>query len=135
MKRLFALLLLLAPAPLLADSALPPDPLSYTQLPDAQQEARATALMQEIRCLVCQGESIADSNAELAGDMRALVRRRIAAGESQDQIKRWLIERYGAWVTYDPPVEPLTWPLWIAPLIFVAIGLWLARGRLRRRKR
>jgi cytochrome c-type biogenesis protein CcmH len=135
MKRLFALLLLLAPAPLLADSALPPDPLSYTQLPDAQQEARATALMQEIRCLVCQGESIADSNAELAGDMRALVRRRIAAGESQDQIKRWLIERYGAWVTYDPPVEPLTWPLWIAPLIFVAMGLWLARGRLRRRKR
>jgi cytochrome c-type biogenesis protein CcmH len=91
--------------------------------------------MQEIRCLVCQGESIADSNAELAGDMRALVRRRIAAGESQDQIKRWLIERYGAWVTYDPPVEPLTWPLWIAPLIFVAMGLWLARGRLRRRKR
>jgi cytochrome c-type biogenesis protein CcmH len=135
MKRLlFALLFALA-APALADSSLPPDPLSYTQLANPKQEAAASALMQQIRCLVCQGQSIADSNAELAGDMRAMVRRRIAAGESPEHIRHWLIDRYGAWVTYDPPVEPLTWPLWAAPVLFLIVGLWLVRGRLRRRTR
>ena len=135
MKRpLFALLLAFA-APALADSSLPPDPLSYTQLPDPKKEAAAAALMEQIRCLVCQGQSIADSNAELAGDMRAMVRRRIASGESPEHIRRWLIDRYGAWVTYDPPMEPLTWPLWAAPIVFLVIGAWLARGRLRRRSR
>jgi cytochrome c-type biogenesis protein CcmH len=118
----------------LADSSLPPDPYSYSQLPDAAQEAQASALMQTLRCLVCQGQSIGDSDAELAGDMRALVRRRIAAGEEPEQIRRWLIERYGDWVTYAPPVEPITWPLWGAPLVLIAAGLWLARGRFRRRR-
>src|SRR4051812_50205106 len=74
------LLLLLAAAPALADSNLPPAYWSDRQLPDARQEAQAQALMAELRCLVCQGQSIADSDAELAGDMRDLVRRRIAAG-------------------------------------------------------
>lgn len=135
MKRLCCGFLLAASTPALADSSMPPDPLSYSQLPDAKQEAQASALMQQIRCLVCQGQSIADSDAELAGDMRALVRRRIATGESPEQIRRWLIDRYGAWVTYEPPLEPVTWPLWAAPVLFIAIGLWLARGRLRRRRR
>jgi cytochrome c-type biogenesis protein CcmH len=135
MKRVLALALLLAAAPALADSSLPPDPLSYTQLPDERQEAQAAALMTQIRCLVCQGQSIADSDAELAGDMRALVRRRIAGGESPEAVRRWLIDRYGAWVTYQPPIEPITWPLWIAPILFVLGGAWLARGRFRRRKR
>ena len=134
MKRQIAILLLILAGPAFADSSLPPDPLSYTQLPDAKQEAEAADLMQKLRCLVCAGQSIADSDAELAGDMRAMVRRRIAAGESQDQIRSWLIDRYGASVTYDPPVEPMTWPLWGAPLLFIALGLWLARGRLRRRR-
>ena len=70
-----------APQPLLADSNLPPAYWSNRQLPDPRQEAQAQALMEELRCLVCQGQSIADSDAELAGDMRDLVRRRIAAGE------------------------------------------------------
>ena len=134
MRLLAAALMLLGAAPALADSALPPDPLSYTQLPDPRQEAQATALMYEIRCLVCQGQSIADSDAELAGDMRALVRRRVAAGETPDAIRRWLVERYGNWVTYDPPVEPATWPLWAAPVLFLAGGLWLARSRFRKRR-
>ena len=121
-------------APAYADSSLPPDPYSYSQLPDAAQEAKAAALMQTIRCLVCQGQSIADSDAELAGDMRALVRRRIASGEQPEQIRRWLIERYGDWVTYAPPIQPITWPLWGAPLVLVLAGLWLARGRFRRRR-
>jgi hypothetical protein len=86
--------------------------------------------MEELRCLVCQGQSIADSNAELAGDMRALVRQRIAAGESPEQVRAWLIERYGDWVSYRPPVEPLTWPLWAAPLLLLLCGAWLLRKRL-----
>ena len=120
-------------APLRADSNLPPSRWANQQLPDARQEAAATALMQEIRCLVCQGQSIADSDAELAGDMRALVRERIARGESAEAVRRWLVERYGAWVSYRPPVEPLSWPLWAAPIGLLLAGGWLLRGRFRRR--
>ena len=90
--------------------------------------------METIRCLVCQGQSVADSDAELAGDMRAMIRKRIAAGEQPDAIRKWLIERYGDWISYQPPVEPLTWPLWAAPLLLILVGAWLARGRFRRRK-
>jgi len=112
---------------------LPPSRWANEQLPDARQEATATALMQEIRCLVCQGQSIADSDAELAGDMRALVRERIARGEQPEAVRRWLVERYGAWVSYRPPLEPLSWPLWAAPIGLLAVGAWLLRGRFRRR--
>src|SRR3712207_5235259 len=87
-------LLLLQPAPALADSLLPPSEYSYTQLADPKQEAQAKALMETLRCIVCQGQSIADSDAEMAGDMRALVRQRIEAGERPEQIRQWLIDRY-----------------------------------------
>lgn len=127
-------LALLGVSPAMADSAMPPAALAYTQLPDAKQEADATALMKTLRCLVCQGQSIADSDAEMAGDMRALVRSRIAAGETPDQVRAWLVERYGNWVTYDPPLDALTWPLWALPAALIAIGLWLARGRFRKRR-
>jgi cytochrome c-type biogenesis protein CcmH len=119
----------------LADSLMPPAEYSYTQLSDPEQEAEAKALMETLRCLVCQGQSIADSDAEMAGDMRALVRQRIEAGERPDEIRRWLIDRYGNWVSYAPPVEPVTWPLWAAPLVLLAFGLLLARGRFRRKRR
>jgi len=119
--------------PAFADSLMPAAELADTQLADPAQEAKAKALMATLRCLVCQGQAIIDSNAELAGDMRAMVRRRIAAGESPDAIRDWLIARYGAWVSYDPPVEPITWPLWAAPVLLVGAGAWLARGRFRRR--
>lgn len=119
--------------PLRADSDLPPARWANEQLPDPEQEAAATALMGELRCLVCQGQSIADLDAELAGDMRALVRERIARGESPDAVRRWLIERYGAWVSYRPPVDALSWPLWAAPILLLLTGAWLLRGRFRRR--
>ena len=90
--------------------------------------------MQTLRCLVCQGQSIADSDAEMAGDMRAMVRRRIEAGEKPDEIRAWLVERYGNWVSYDPPLEPVTWPLWAAPVLLVALGVHLARSLFRRRR-
>ena len=130
MRILLALLVLLA-VPALADSDLPPSYWANRQLPNAAQEARAQALMEELRCLVCQGQSIADSDAELAGDMRDLVRRRIAAGETPSQIRSWLIQRYGTWVTYRPTTEPAAWPLWLAPLVLLLIGAGFIRRRIR----
>ena len=134
--RILALALaLLVAMPAAADSLMPAAEYADTQLADPQQERQAKALMETVRCLVCQGQSIADSDAEMAGDMRALIRERIAAGESPDQIREWLISRYGNWVTYDPPLEPVTWPLWAAPVLLVGLGLFLARNRFRRRGR
>ncbi|HYJ31283.1 MAG TPA: cytochrome c-type biogenesis protein [Allosphingosinicella sp.] len=122
-------------APAFAQSNLPPAEYAYTQLSDPRQEAQAKALMETLRCIVCQGQSIADSDADMAGDMRALVRRRIQAGERPEDIRRWLVERYGNWVSYAPPVEPVTWPLWAAPIVLLLGGLLLARGRFRRKAR
>jgi cytochrome c-type biogenesis protein CcmH len=126
--------LALLSAPGLADSTMPAAKWANEQLPDAGQEAKARDLMLTIRCIVCQGQSIADSDAELAGDMRSLVRTRIAQGETPDQIKQWLIDRYGAFITYEPPLAPITWPLWLAPLLLLAVGVVLARGRFRKRR-
>ena len=135
MKMLAALLLLLASVPALADSGMPAAPYADVQLPDPAQEAKAAELMATLRCLVCQGQAISDSNAELAGDMRSLVRERIAAGESPEQVRAWLVKRYGAWVTYDPPFDRTTWLLWLMPILFVVIGLFVARGSLKRRRK
>ena len=126
-------LLLITSVPALADSTLPPAHWADRQLPDPKQEAEARALMEQLRCLVCQGQSIADSDAELAGDMRHMVRSRILAGQKPGEIRRWLVQRYGNWVSYKPPVEPVTWPLWAMPLVLLALGAWLARTRFRRR--
>lgn len=120
--------------PVLGQSNMPPSYWAYRQLPDAKQEAQAQALMQELRCLVCQGQSIADSDAELAGDMRDLVRRRIAAGEKPEHIRAWLIERYGDWVSYRPSTAPIAWPLWAAPMILLIFGAAIVVGRLKRKR-
>ena len=130
--RLLAALVLVLATPLLAQSNMPPSYWAYRQLPDAKQEAQAQALMQELRCLVCQGQSIADSDAELAGDMRDLVRRRIVAGEKPSDIRAWLIDRYGDWVSYRPSAAPITWPLWAAPIVLLLFGAAMVAGRLKR---
>ena len=117
--------------PLFADSNLPPAYWSDRQLPDPKQEAQAQTLMEQLRCLVCQGQSIADSDAELAGDMRDLVRRRIAAGEKPQAIRAWLVQRYGTWISYKPTSEPAAWPLWLAPLALLVVGAWLIRRRIK----
>lgn len=135
MRPLAVAFLIALATPAFADSNLPPSYWAYRQLPDAQQEAKAQELMQEVRCLVCQGQSIADSDAELAGDMRDLVRRRIAAGEKPDQIRAWLIERYGDWISYRPSAKPIAWPLWAAPVVLLIFGAAVAAGRLRRKRR
>ena len=132
---LAALAVLFAPlaasAPALADDTMPPAPYAYRQLDDPAQEAKAQALMETLRCLKCQSQSIADSDAPLAGDMRHEVRTKIAAGESPDAIRKWLVARYGNWVTYDPPLAADTALLWIVPLLALLAGLWLVVTRLR----
>lgn len=135
MRLLLFLMSLIAAQPLIADSSLPPAYWADRQLPDQKQEKEAQALMSEIRCLVCQGQSIADSDAELAGDMRDLVRRRIAAGERPSAIRSWLIQRYGSWISYKPTSEFAAWPLWLAPLALLMIGTWLIHRRIRLRTR
>ncbi|HEX8363699.1 MAG TPA: cytochrome c-type biogenesis protein [Allosphingosinicella sp.] len=135
MKPILLPLLIAIASPAYAQSRLPPAELADTQLADPRQEAQARALMETLRCIVCQSQSIADSNADMAGDMRALVRQRIRAGERPEAIRRWLVERYGNWVSYEPPVEPITWPLWAAPFVLLLAGLLLARGRFRKKVR
>jgi cytochrome c-type biogenesis protein CcmH len=125
---------LLGSAPVLAQSSLPPAPYAYRQLDDPAMEARARDLMHELRCLVCQGQSIADSDAPLAGDMRSQVREKLLAGESPEDIRNWLVARYGNWVTYEPPFGPDTALLYLAPLLALLGGGWLALGRMRKSK-
>lgn len=132
---LLAFALLALPAALHADSNMPAAELADTQLPDPAQEAQASALMETLRCVVCQGQSIADSDAELAGDMRSMVRSRIRAGETPEQIRAWMVERYGEEVSYAPPLSARTGLLWLAPLLLLGAGIWLARGRFRKRAR
>ena len=135
MKRVLLLLALFAATPALADSLMPAARWANVQLPDPAKEQRARALMDSLRCLVCQGESIADSGAEMAGDMRSLVRERINAGEEPEAIRAWLISRYGEWVSYQPVLDGMTWPLYAAPVLLLIGGFFLARGRFKRRRR
>ena len=131
MRKAALIVALLLAQPLRADSNLPPAYWANRELTNARQEAEAQALMEQIRCLVCQGQSIADSDAELAGDMRDLVRRRIAAGERPAAIRAWLIQRYGTWISYKPTKEPAAWPLWLAPLALLAVGAWIVARRIK----
>lgn len=133
MKAWLTAVVLVLGAPALADSTQPPAPYAYRQLDDPAQEAAAKQLMGELRCLVCQGQSIADSDAELAGDMRSLVRERIKKGEKPDEVRAWLVERYGEWVSYKPGLSPETVVLWAAPLLLVLGGGLLAVRRFKRR--
>jgi len=116
-------------APLLAQGSLPPAPYAYRQLEDPAQEAEAQALMETLRCLTCQSQSIADSDASMAGDMRNQVRQRIKAGENPEDIRAWLIERYGEYISYKPELTTLTWPLFAAPAVLVLLALLLLRRR------
>ena len=107
-----------------------------TAAPDPVLDQRAMALSEQLRCLVCQNQTIADSNAELAVDLRKQVREKLGQGMSDDQVVAYLVERYGDFVLYKPPVRGSTWLLWFGPLLLlaggvVALALKLARPRLR----
>ncbi|GAA4644120.1 hypothetical protein GCM10023115_20800 [Pontixanthobacter gangjinensis] len=126
--------LLLAPALSAANAQqqLAPAPLAYQQLPDTQQEEAAQGLMETLRCLKCQSQSIADSDAPMAGDMRHQVRTRIAAGEDPEAIRAWLVDRYGDYVSYDPTISQSTWPLFAVPLMLLLIAALLLWRRFRK---
>ena len=137
MKRLVLLLALLLAAltpagAAWADDTMPPAPWAYRQLPDPAQEAKAQGLMETIRCLTCQSQSIADSDASMAGDMRSQIRERIAAGEQPEAIRQWLIQRYGDYITYSPRVTTLTWPLFASPAVILLLAALLLRRRFTR---
>ncbi|MEO1489875.1 MAG: cytochrome c-type biogenesis protein [Pseudomonadota bacterium] len=134
MLALLALLAVPVLAPAWAQNAVPPAPYAYTQLDDPAQEAQATALMQTLRCLKCQSQSIADSDAPMAGDMRHQVRSRIAAGEEPEAIRAWLVERYGDYVSYQPEVSATTWPLFAIPALLIGIVLLVLLRRLGRKR-
>lgn len=125
-RHALAVALLLVAAPLGAQD------YAEVSLPDPAQEAKAVALMDSIRCVVCQGQPISGSNADLAGDMRRMIRERIAAGDSPDQVRAWLIGKYGDWVSFKPEVKPATAPLWLIPMFALAGGGWLVARRLKR---
>lgn len=126
---LLALAMALLALPLAAQDSMPPAPYAYRQLDDPKLEAKAQALMITLRCVRCQSQSIADSDAPIAGDMRSQVRLRIAAGEDPEAIRTWLIERYGEYVSYAPRMTRLTWPLFAAPVFLLLLALILLRKR------
>jgi cytochrome c-type biogenesis protein CcmH len=95
-------------------------------LADSAQEARARALQKELRCLVCQGESIDESNAPLAADLRALIRVRIKAGDSDEAIKRFLVARYGDFILMRPPFDAQTYALWLTPFVVLILAAGVA---------
>ncbi len=133
MRWVAALVLALAALPVAAQDAMPPAPYAYRQLDDPALEARAQGLMAELRCLKCQSQSIADSDAPMAGDMRHQVRTRIAAGEEPETIRAWMVERYGDYVSYAPRVTRATWPLFAGPLLLLAIAALLLWRRFRKK--
>ncbi|MEB3415296.1 cytochrome c-type biogenesis protein [Alteriqipengyuania sp. WL0013] len=135
MMRLVALFLVMSaiPVPLAAQQSVAPAQYAYTQLANQSQEDEARALMETLRCVTCQSQSIADSDAPMAGTMRHVVRSRIAAGQSPDEIRGFLISRYGDYVSYEPQVSRTTWPLFAIPALLVLLALFVLARRLRRR--
>lgn len=126
------LVVVLAVSAASAQDTMPPAPYAYRQLDNPALEAKAQALMETLRCVRCQSQSIADSDAPLASDLRSQVRERILAGEQPEHIRAWLIQRYGDYVTYRPRLTSVTWPLFAAPLVLLLIAALVIAGRLRR---
>lgn len=114
--------------------ALPATAVEPIDFRDAAEEERYYDLIKEIRCLVCQNQSLADSNASLAQDLRDEVLRLMREGRNDDEVKTFLTERYGDFVLYRPPLKPTTAALWFAPLVFVIIGAGLVIMVVRKRR-
>ncbi|MFZ2753016.1 MAG: cytochrome c-type biogenesis protein [Lysobacteraceae bacterium] len=123
--RLFAGLLLA----LMAFAAQAIDPIQFK---DAAEEARFQSLAKELRCLVCQNESLADSTAGLAQDLRRDLIEQMRTGADDKQIKAYLTDRYGDFILYKPPVKPTTWLLWFGPAVMFAVALFVLIRIVRR---
>jgi cytochrome c-type biogenesis protein CcmH len=126
LRALAALLLLTAAVTAFAIDSQPP-------FPDAAEQARYETLIHVFRCLVCQNETIADSDADLAADLRRQVHDMVAAGRSDTEIRAYLVDRYGNFVLYKPPVETSTWLLWSGPFLLLFVGLVVVITVVRRR--
>ncbi|MBB1595508.1 cytochrome c-type biogenesis protein [Achromobacter sp. UMC46] len=126
------LLLTLALAMGAAGTAAAQTPPALPPLSSADQQ-RADKLAHGLRCLVCQNQTLADSNAPLAHDMRNLIHAQLAEGRSDAQIMRFFEDRYGDFVRYDPPFKPITWLLWLGPFALLALGFWVLLRTLKRR--
>ena len=124
---LLLLVALIAAGPLYAKQAVP-------ALNDPVAEKRAVTLEQQLRCLVCQNETIAASQADLAKDLRGQIREQIKAGRTDDQIKQYLVARYGDFVLYDPPFKATTVLLWAGPFALLLGGVLVLFGYVRRRR-
>lgn len=104
------------------------------QFADSEQQKTYEKIISELRCLVCQNQTIADSNAELAGDLRRQVYEMLQKGKSKDEIIRFMTDRYGDFVLYNPPFKPKTGLLWVGPSAFLLIGLVMVFWIIRRKK-
>ena len=124
----------LAAALLLAIASLAWGQASEIANPDPAVERRLKGLAEELRCLVCQNQTIADSNAPLAVDLRNQIRTQIAQGRSDDQIRSYMVERYGDFVLYKPPFHAATALLWLGPPLLIAIGIGAFVLVVRRRR-
>lgn len=102
---------------------------------DADLDKRAAALEEELRCLVCQNQTIADSHAGLAADLRREVREQLAQGKSEQEVLDFMVQRYGDFVLYRPPVKSTTWLLWFGPALLLLAGVALLMSRLRAARR
>lgn len=124
---------LLAAALLLGSTAA--GAIAPMEFDSPEQRERFQELVEELRCLVCQNQSLADSDADLAQDMRREVLKLMKSGRSDEEIRAFLVERYGDFVLYDPPMAPSTWFLWFGPGLLVVIGMTALFVALRRRNR
>jgi cytochrome c-type biogenesis protein CcmH len=102
---------------------------------DPEVEKRLIAISEEMRCLVCQNESLAGSRADLAMDLRRELRTLIKEGKSDAEVKEFMVARYGDFVLYRPPVKPTTWLLWVGPFVLMVVGVAVLIAYLRRRSR
>lgn len=127
MKRLLTLVFVL-----LASVALAVEPDEI--LDDPELEARARAISKDVRCVVCQNEPIDSSNAGVARDLRLLIRERLLAGDTDDEVRAFLVDKYGDYVLFKPPFKPSTYALWLAPFVLLGLGALAARVALTRRR-
>jgi cytochrome c-type biogenesis protein CcmH len=127
-----ALVLALCAAPAFAQAVSDPTPIEFR---DAAEEARFRALSAELRCVMCQNQSLADSDAPIAHDLRRQVLALMREGRSDEEIRAYLVERYSEFVLYAPPVRPATWLLWFGPLLALVAGGGVIATIVRRRAR
>jgi len=130
-KLLILLLTLIMSASVLAQVPPTPEPLVFE---NQQQEERFNELTLELRCTVCQNQALSDSDATLAHDLRRKVHEMLLMGKTNDEIKQYMVDRYGDFVLYRPPVQQNTYLLWLAPLVMLLIGALILRSNVKKRK-